>query len=128
VLATLAHCDGHKQRAAQILGISLKTLYNRLNAYKQSRAQRVVMMEGARRSLAPGTHPLDHTRAGAAASFLLQTILKMPNASKDKELLGTYRQLIALADKIDKEGASTYFAVIDKESQEVNLASLKVGT
>jgi DNA-binding NtrC family response regulator len=50
VLATLAHCDGHKQRAAQILGISLKTLYNRLNAYKQSRAQRVAMMEGVRQS------------------------------------------------------------------------------
>jgi len=88
----------------------------------------ILMMEGARRSLAAGSHPLDHTRARAAASFLLQTILKMPDASKDQELLGTYRQLIALADKIDKEGASTYFAVIDKESQEVNLASLNVGT
>lgn len=49
VLATLAHCDGHKQRAAQILGISLKTLYNRLNAYKQSRAQRVPIAEGGTR-------------------------------------------------------------------------------
>ncbi|HSP97112.1 MAG TPA: sigma 54-interacting transcriptional regulator [Candidatus Dormibacteraeota bacterium] len=49
VLATLAHCDGHKQRAAQILGISLKTLYNRLNAYKQSRAQRVALVESGRR-------------------------------------------------------------------------------
>ena len=45
VLATLAHCDGHKQRAAQILGISLKTLYNRLNAYKQHRSQRVAPIE-----------------------------------------------------------------------------------
>jgi DNA-binding NtrC family response regulator len=33
VLATLEHCGGDKRRAAEVLGISLKTLYNRLNAY-----------------------------------------------------------------------------------------------
>jgi two-component system, NtrC family, response regulator AtoC len=38
VLATLRHCGGNKQRAAQILGVSLKTLYNRLHAYRQRRA------------------------------------------------------------------------------------------
>ncbi len=31
---TLAHCDGDKKKAAAVLGISLNTLYNRLNAYK----------------------------------------------------------------------------------------------
>jgi DNA-binding NtrC family response regulator len=35
ILATLDHCGGEKRRAAQILGVSLKTLYNRLNSYKQ---------------------------------------------------------------------------------------------
>lgn len=33
ILATLAHHDGDKQRTAQTLGVSLKTLYNRLGAY-----------------------------------------------------------------------------------------------
>jgi DNA-binding NtrC family response regulator len=33
VLATLRHHDGNKTTAAQALGISLKTLYNRLNRY-----------------------------------------------------------------------------------------------
>jgi DNA-binding NtrC family response regulator len=34
ILATLAHCGGHKERTAAMLGISLKTLYNRLKEYQ----------------------------------------------------------------------------------------------
>jgi len=34
ILATLRHFDGDKKLAAQKLGISLKTLYNRLNVYR----------------------------------------------------------------------------------------------
>jgi len=34
IVATLAHFDGDKKAAAKALGISLKTLYNRLNAYE----------------------------------------------------------------------------------------------
>ena len=33
ILATLAHCGGNKENTAQMLGISLKTLYNRLRDY-----------------------------------------------------------------------------------------------
>jgi len=36
--ATLASCGNVKRRAAEILGISLKTLYNRLEAYAKSGA------------------------------------------------------------------------------------------
>ena len=34
ILATLEDCEGDKKKAAEVLGISLKTLYNRLNEYK----------------------------------------------------------------------------------------------
>ena len=33
IMATLEGCRGNKSTAARVLGISLKTLYNRLNAY-----------------------------------------------------------------------------------------------
>lgn len=34
IFATLKKCEGNKTRAAALLGVSLKTLYNRLNAYR----------------------------------------------------------------------------------------------
>jgi transcriptional regulator with PAS, ATPase and Fis domain len=36
ILATLDQCGGDKKQAAQILGISLKTLYNRLHLYAEA--------------------------------------------------------------------------------------------
>ena len=38
ILATLEHFQGDKERAARTLGISLKTLYNRLNVYSAANA------------------------------------------------------------------------------------------
>ena len=35
IYATLSHYNGDKRKTAKTLGVSLKTLYNRLNAYKQ---------------------------------------------------------------------------------------------
>ena len=34
IMATLEQCDGDKKEAAKILGVSVKTLYNRLNEFK----------------------------------------------------------------------------------------------
>jgi DNA-binding NtrC family response regulator len=34
IVATLERCQGNKTRAATILGVSLKTLYNRINEYR----------------------------------------------------------------------------------------------
>ena len=39
IFATLEHCGGNKTRAAVMLGVSLKTLYNRLNEYQAGRAE-----------------------------------------------------------------------------------------
>ncbi|MGH7724839.1 MAG: sigma-54-dependent transcriptional regulator [Candidatus Eiseniibacteriota bacterium] len=36
IMSTLQHCSGDKRKAAEILGISLKTLYNRLHLYNAS--------------------------------------------------------------------------------------------
>jgi DNA-binding NtrC family response regulator len=36
ILSTLEHYDGDKKKAAEVLGISLKTLYNRLKKYRQA--------------------------------------------------------------------------------------------
>jgi two-component system, NtrC family, response regulator HydG len=36
ILVTLEACGGNKQKAAEILGVSLKTLYNRLAAYREA--------------------------------------------------------------------------------------------
>ncbi len=41
ILATLGHCRGHKRRCAGMLGVSLKTLYNRLTAYRADEEPRV---------------------------------------------------------------------------------------
>lgn len=45
IAATLTKCNGNKTRAAALLGVSLKTLYNRLNAY---RAEEVDLGSGDR--------------------------------------------------------------------------------
>ena len=40
IFATLEYCRGNKKRAAEILGVSLKTLYNRLTEYNATDEER----------------------------------------------------------------------------------------
>ncbi|MFW5824839.1 MAG: sigma-54 interaction domain-containing protein [Marinobacter sp.] len=42
IIATLNQCNGRKEKAANILGVSMKTLYNRLRKYEQQDGRRVV--------------------------------------------------------------------------------------
>jgi DNA-binding NtrC family response regulator len=43
IYATLDHCKGNKRRCAEILGVSLKTLYNRLSAYQSAGARSMAL-------------------------------------------------------------------------------------
>ena len=53
IVATLEHCRGRKRETAELLGVSLKTLYNRLNEYRSG--------------CAPETSPPPLAREGDAA-------------------------------------------------------------
>ena len=46
ILATIDHCGGNKRRAAEILGVSLKTLYNRLAAYQAGESRIAASLPG----------------------------------------------------------------------------------
>ena len=47
ILATLQHCNHHKERTAAALGVSLKTLYNRLKEYSADELQEPADAAGA---------------------------------------------------------------------------------
>jgi DNA-binding NtrC family response regulator len=46
ILATLAHFNNHKERTAAVLGVSLKTLYNRLKEYAADKVDGDEALEG----------------------------------------------------------------------------------
>jgi transcriptional regulator with PAS, ATPase and Fis domain len=52
--STLRHCSGNRQRAADLLGCSLKTLYNKLQSYRGTSAEREALLsaDAARSSTA----------------------------------------------------------------------------
>ncbi|MFL6551713.1 MAG: sigma-54 interaction domain-containing protein [Povalibacter sp.] len=57
---TLKYCDGDKRRAAEVLGCSLKTLYNKLNAYARVRL-------ATERSVSRATHGREEFSMGVSA-------------------------------------------------------------
>ncbi len=59
-MATLAYCGHVKRKAAEILGVSLKTLYNRLETYNGKDSGRPALVGAARRRSA-------ESRSGFAA-------------------------------------------------------------
>ncbi len=52
ICATLDHYDGNKKKAAEVLGLSLKTLYNRLNEYRTAHDYRSTARPADREALA----------------------------------------------------------------------------
>ncbi|WP_246120864.1 sigma-54 interaction domain-containing protein [Chitinolyticbacter meiyuanensis] len=46
IFATLARFQGNKRRAAEALGVSLKTIYNRLNSYSSDKARQLAQQFG----------------------------------------------------------------------------------
>lgn len=67
IFATLESCGGVKKRTADILGISLKTLYNRLEEYKRARKTRPRMEES---KTVHGTNPSSTSNAALASTAM----------------------------------------------------------
>jgi DNA-binding NtrC family response regulator len=76
ILATLRHCDSNKAKTAEILGISLKTLYNRLGVYRNGNTGEPhdgnhgsSDLDQSPTAAEPGVQPQEsverHTRSGA---------------------------------------------------------------
>ena len=65
IFATLASCDGVKKRTADMLGISLKTLYNRLDEYSRS-DKPLSRTQGS--TLAQATNTSSHASAAIASN------------------------------------------------------------
>jgi DNA-binding NtrC family response regulator len=64
IYVTLEQCDGVKTRAAEILGISLKTLYNRLALYESERADTAPATATDPQNPRPGAPQPSRSRAG----------------------------------------------------------------
>ena len=72
IFATLDHCGGNKRRTAEMLGVSLKTLYNRLTEYAAEARQSAapapdVSAPSAEPAGSPGPTALPAAPAGSAA-------------------------------------------------------------
>lgn len=77
IFATLQKCGGNKTRAAALLGVSLKTLYNRLNAY---RAQGLAMDYSDGESPPPpaASHATSQAASHKPGTDLREAMLEVP--------------------------------------------------
>jgi hypothetical protein len=88
--------------------------------------QWIMTMQGARRSLRPRTHPLDHVRALSAVRQIGLMLADLPLTSVErKSIPNTNAKAIAEIEAIEKRGVEAYFADLDKEARGVTLASLR---
>lgn len=86
----------------------------------------MLVMEGARHRLDAGTHPLDHARAREAARYAIRLISSLPSAAERGEILDLYREVVAITERIDREGAAQYFGGINEEARPITLESLRL--
>lgn len=88
--------------------------------------QWIVTMQGARRSLHPRTHPLDHIRALSAVRQIQTMLAELPLTEIERvNILRASAETIAEIEAIEKQGVEAYFAGLDKAARGVTLASLR---
>lgn len=88
--------------------------------------QWIVTMQGARRSLHPRTHPLDHRRALSAVRQIGTMLADLPlTEAERKGIPRTNAEAIAEIEAIEKRGVEAYFSDLDKAARNVTLASLR---
>lgn len=89
-------------------------------------SQLMLVMQGARVSVAPATHPPNHERLRSAARALDKWIKAHPASPSAPSLRLLADQALKIVKDIDTEGPNAYFAGVDEEASEVTLASLRV--
>ncbi|WP_417592692.1 hypothetical protein [Parasphingorhabdus sp.] len=85
----------------------------------------ILMLEGKQHALSAETHPLDHHRARNAANYLIQKLQLLSPSPDRLEMIGVTRELVKVADDIDREGPSVFFGGINEEAKTVTRDSLR---
>jgi hypothetical protein len=84
----------------------------------------VLLLQGQKSSLISPTHPMDHRRMRNASAFVISKLEMLHLTGQRLSLIEGFRELIAKADRIDREGPENFFATIDAEARSVTRSSL----